>query len=136
MGSERRRHLRLVLHGKAAGRPEIRSAVETIRADGHKIDVRVTWEAGDSQLYAKEGAAQRVDTIIAGGGDGSLNEVVSGVVEGSGPIKCSLALLPLGTANDFAHGCGIPVDDPTAALRLAAETEPRPIENVDIVWRW
>jgi len=128
MSGNTRRYLRLVLHGKAAGRPEIRKAVETIRKDGHKIDVRVTWEAGDSQLYAKEAAAQGVDTIIAGGGDGSLNEVVSGVVDGSGPIKCSLALLPLGTANDFAHGCGIPVDDPTAALRLAAETEPRPID--------
>ncbi len=128
MSGEKRRHLRLVLHGKAAGRPEIRKAVETIRKEGHKIDVRVTWEAGDSQLYAKEAAAQGVDTIVAGGGDGSLNEVVSGVVDGAGPIKCSLALLPLGTANDFAHGCGIPVDDPTAALRLAAETEPRPID--------
>jgi len=128
MSGEERRHLRLVLHGKAAGRPEIRKAVETVREDGHKVDVRVTWEAGDSQLYAKEAAAQGVDTIVAGGGDGSLNEVVSGVVDGSGPIKCSIALLPLGTANDFAHGCGIPVDDPTAALRLAAETDPTPID--------
>ncbi len=127
-----RRHLRLVLHGKAAARPEIRQAVETVRADGHRVDVRVTWEAGDSALYAKEAAAQGVDVVVAGGGDGSLNEVVSGVVDGSGPPKCSIGLLPLGTANDFANGCGIPVDDPTEALRLAAETEPHPIDLCQI----
>jgi lipid kinase YegS len=126
------RHLRLILHGKAAARPEIRKAVETVREDGHRIDVRVTWEAGDSALYAKEAAAQGVDTVVAGGGDGSLNEVVSGVVDGSGPPSCSIALLPLGTANDFAHGCGIPVDDPTAALRLATQTDPRPIDLCQI----
>lgn len=132
MKGKSRRHLRLVLHGKAAARPEIRQAVETVRADGHRVDVRVTWEAGDSALYAKEAAAQGVDVIVAGGGDGSLNEVVSGVVDGSGPPKCSIALLPLGTANDFAHGCGIPVDDPAAALRLATETDPRPIDLCQI----
>jgi lipid kinase YegS len=130
--AENRRHLCLVLHGKAAGRPEIREAVGTVRNDGHRIDVRVTWEAGDTQRYAKEAAAQGVDTIVAGGGDGSLNEVVSGIVDGSGPIRCSIALLPLGTANDFAHGCGIPVDDPTAALRLATQTEPKPIDLCQI----
>ena len=132
MSGNSRRHLRLVLHGKAAARPEIREAVAAVRADGHRVEVRVTWEAGDSALFAKEAAAQGVEVVVAGGGDGSLNEVVSGVVDGSGPPKCSIALLPLGTANDFAHGCGIPVDDPTAALRLAAETEARPIDLCQI----
>lgn len=132
MSQRKRRFLRLVLHGKAAGRPEIRAAVEAVRADGHRVDVRVTWEAGDTQRYAKEAAAQGVDTVVAGGGDGSLNEVVSGIVDGSGPSACSIALLPLGTANDFAHGCGIPVDDPAAALRLATRTEARPIDLCQI----
>ena len=58
--------------------------------------------------------------------------MVSGIVDGSGPIRCSVALLPLGTANDFAHGCGIPVDDPTAALRLATHTDPKPIDLCQI----
>lgn len=128
----KRRHLRLVLHGKAATRPEVRAAVEAVREAGHRVEVRVTWEAGDSARYAQEAAAQGVDTVVAGGGDGSLNEVVSGVISGSGPPACSVALLPLGTANDFAHGCGIPVDDLTAALRLAAETEPRPVDLCQI----
>jgi diacylglycerol kinase family enzyme len=62
MGTQIRGHLRLVLHGKAAGRAEIREAVEAVRQDGHGIDVRVTWEGGESQRHAKEGAAQGVST--------------------------------------------------------------------------
>lgn len=129
-------HLRLILHGKAAARPPIRQAVEQVRADGHRLDVRVTWEAGDAVRFAKEAAADGVDTVVAGGGDGTLNEVVSGILDGSGPPRCSVGLLPLGTANDFAHGCGIPVDDPTAALRLAADAgEARPIDLGTITGR-
>lgn len=130
-----RRHLALVLHGKAAGRPEVRAAVEAVRADGHKVDVRVTWEAGDAVRLANAAAAEGVDTVVAGGGDGTLNEVVSGVVDGSGPPGCSLGLIPLGTANDFAHCCQIPIDDPTAALRLAVETEARPMDLATISGR-
>lgn len=121
-------HLRLILHGKAADREPIREAVKQIRAAGHKLEVRVTYEAGDAPRFAKEAAADGVDTVVAGGGDGTLNEVVAGILDGTGPPRCSVGLLPLGTANDFAHGCGIPVDDPTAALRLAAEGEARPID--------
>ena len=120
------RHLRLILHGKAAGVPEIRQAVEAVRNRGHRLDVRVTWEAGDSIRYAKEAAADGVETVVAGGGDGTLNEVAAGVVDGSGPPSCCLGLLPLGTANDFAKACGIPVDNPEAALMLAAEGEVSP----------
>ena len=128
-------HLRLILHGKAAGRLSVRQAVKQIRADGHRLEVRVTYEAGDSVRFAKEAAADGVDTVVAGGGDGTLNEVVSGILDGSGPPRCSVGLLPLGTANDFAHGSGIPVDDPTAALRLAAEGEARPIDIGTITGR-
>ncbi len=121
-------HLRLILHGKAAGREPVRQAVQEIRAEGHRVEVRVTWEAGDTVRFAGEAAADGVDTVVAGGGDGTLNEVVRGVLEESESPRCSVGLLPLGTANDFAHGCGIPVDDPAAALRLAAESRPQPID--------
>ncbi|MDJ0842233.1 MAG: lipid kinase YegS [Acidobacteriota bacterium] len=126
------RHLRLILHGKAAGVPEIRQAVDAVRRRDHRLEVRVTWEAGDAVRFAREAAADGVDTVIAGGGDGTLNEVVSGVVDGSGPPNCSFGLLPLGTANDFARACGIPVENPEAALLLAAEEQARPVDLADI----
>lgn len=128
MPKDQGRWLRLILHGKAAARPEVRTAVGQVREDGHRVDVRVTWEAGDSVRFAREAVEVGVETVVAGGGDGTLNEVVSGVVVDAAPGRTAVGLLPLGTANDFAHACGIPVDDATAALRLAAEAEPRPID--------
>jgi lipid kinase YegS len=58
--------------------------------------------------------------VIAGGGDGTVNEVAVGLadaVPGGNPLP-SLAILPLGTANDLARACKIPLD-PFAALQLA-----------------
>ena len=44
------------------------------------------------------------------------------------PAGCSLGILPLGTANDFAHAAGVPVQDPLAALQLAASAAPQLID--------
>ena len=44
------------------------------------------------------------------------------------PSKCAVAILPLGTANDFATGCGIPIGEPLAALKLASEGNAVPID--------
>ena len=43
------------------------------------------------------------------------------------PAGCSLGVLPLGTANDFAHAAGVPLDL-TAALRLAVSAPPRSMD--------
>jgi lipid kinase YegS len=128
MSAGRKRWLRLILHGKAAGNEAIRNAVGTLREEGHRIDVRVTWEAGDAPRMAQEASAAGVEVIVAGGGDGTLNEVVSGVISGIGPPESAVGLLPLGTANDFAHAARIPLDDPLAALRLVCECEPRAMD--------
>lgn len=116
------RTLRMILNGKAAGDPRLRDAVARLRSSGHRLEVQVTWEAGDAARFATEAAAQRVDVIVAAGGDGTVNEAVSGIMQADRHPGVHLAILPLGTANDFATGCGIPAD-PVEALALAA-TEP------------
>ena len=40
--------IRIILHGKAAGNAGVRTAVHTLRQDGHAVEVRVTWEPGDA----------------------------------------------------------------------------------------
>jgi lipid kinase YegS len=111
---------RLILNGKKAGRADVRAAVAAIRAAGHELDVRVTWERGDAARLVAEAAAEGVARVIAGGGDGSVNEVAAGIVGLEPSRRPALGILPLGTANDFATACGIPAD-PVAALRLAVE---------------
>ncbi len=120
--------LQLILNGKSASRPEVRDAVETVREEGHDIEVRVTWEGSDAGRFAREAAKRGVGVVVAGGGDGTVNQVADGLCQAGESTKTALGVLPLGTANDFAHGCGIPCDDLAAALRLSAIGRPRPID--------
>jgi lipid kinase YegS len=123
------KRIRVILHGKAASRKDIRAAVKDVRDAGHQVEVRVTWEAGDSQRLAGEAVKDGVETVIAGGGDGTINEVASGLFKAADTIseRPSFGILPLGTANDFARSCKIPLD-PCPALSLVAETNPVPMD--------
>ena len=114
----------LVLHGKAAKREDVRAAVRAVRDDGFHVDVHVTWEGGDAARFARRAANEGFGVVIAGGGDGTVNEVVAGLLDWNetGPSP-SLAILPLGTANDLARACRIPLD-PLEALRLAVSGPP------------
>jgi lipid kinase YegS len=123
------RTLRLILNGKGAENPVIRAAVAAVRAAGHLLDVRVTWEAGQATDFAREAAASGVDVVVAGGGDGTVNEIVQGLLATRASKNPALAILPLGTANDLARGLNVPLDDPLAALMLAAEGE---IADIDV----
>ena len=66
--------------------------------------------------------------IVVAGGDGTVNEVVNGIMSNTDVSELALAVVPFGTANDFATGCGIPVGNPTEALRLAVSGAPTPID--------
>jgi len=117
----------LVLHGKAATREDVRAAIRAVRAEGARVEVRVTYEAGDAPRFARAAAEEGFGVVVAGGGDGTVNEVAAGLIEADRP-DARLAVLPLGTANDLAHACGIPLD-PLGALRLAVSG---PVARVDV----
>ena len=118
----------LILNGKKAGRPDIRQAVNKLRDAQHELDVRVTWEAGDIARYIDEACDRKIERVIVGGGDGSVNEATNAILtrEGKAP---ALGILPLGTANDFANGCCIPLE-PLESLRLAVAGEPCSVDAV------
>jgi lipid kinase YegS len=117
--------VRLVLHGKQAQNAAVRAAVAAERAAGHRIEVRVTWEAGDATRLTEEAIQLGLERVAAGGGDGTINEVAAGILSARGADRRgpALAIVPLGTANDFAHACHIPLD-PAAALHLATNARP------------
>jgi len=120
--------MRLVVNGKAAGDPALRTAVGQLRDAGYQLQVRVTWEHGDAARYASEAVRERLDVVIAAGGDGTVNEVAGGMLAEDSSPKTALAVVPYGTANDFATGIGILKGDPLAALQLAAEGDATPID--------
>src|SRR6266542_3678715 len=117
--------VQLILNGKAAGNDALQTAVARQRAIGHTIEVRVTSEKGDARRFVAE--TGEVDLLIAAGGDGTLNEVVHGLMDLSEVARPVLGVVPLGTANDFATGCGIP-HDPEQALALCMEGTEVPVD--------
>ncbi|WP_448885323.1 lipid kinase YegS [Citrobacter telavivensis] len=108
----------LILNGKSADNPVLREAIGQLRDEGVEIHVRVTWEKGDAGRYVEEARRLGVETVIAGGGDGTINEVSTALIHCEGPDIPALGILPLGTANDFATSVGIPVEL-DKALKLA-----------------
>ncbi|MEF9977044.1 MAG: lipid kinase YegS [Stenotrophomonas sp.] len=120
---------RLILNGKSAGDDAVRDAVASLREAGVRLDVRVTWEHGDAERCVAEAIADGVDTVIAGGGDGTLSEVAAALAhrDETADALPSLGLLPLGTANDFASAAGIPTES-EAALQLVRDSLAAPID--------
>ncbi|WP_145588894.1 lipid kinase YegS [Yersinia rochesterensis] len=110
----------LILNGKGAGNQDVRNAVKNLREEGVTLHVRVTWEHGDAKRYVEEAALLAVDTVIAGGGDGTINEVASALITLPEENRPCLGILPLGTANDFATSCSIPLQIENA-LQLAVK---------------
>lgn len=123
------KRIRIILHAKVAMDEAVRTAVKRLREEGHDIEVRVTWEPSDTEKFAREAVlSHEIDVLVAGGGDGTLNAVVTAVLKTDSDKITTLGLLPLGTANDFARGVGIPLDDVYAALRIVVDEKAVPID--------
>jgi lipid kinase YegS len=116
--------LRIVVNGKSAADPRLVDAVAGLRATGQRVEVRPSWEGSDIVRLTREAlddaAAGRIGTIVAAGGDGTVSEVFGTAFAEGLPERTALGLLPLGTANDFARAAGLPLEDITACLNIAA----------------
>ena len=99
--------VRLILNGKKAGLAPVRQAIFDARSEGD-ISVRVTWEAGDVERFVHEAHQEGCTRLMIGGGDGSVKEMVEALMKIDETSRPEMAILPLGTANDFATGCAIP----------------------------
>jgi diacylglycerol kinase (ATP) len=121
------KRLGLIINGARATHATLREAVAELRAQGHVVEPRVTFEEGDAIAAAQAAAARGVDAVVAVGGDGTVNEVVNGLTGTNVP----LGIVPLGTANDFARQAGIP-EDLTHALDLVVQRPPLRIDTGEL----
>lgn len=119
----------LILHGKQSLNEDVRAAVKTQRELGWDLAVRLTWEAGDAQRLVADALQAGYPTVIAGGGDGTLRDVAEAMAKAE--TDASLALLPLGTANDFANAAGIPLPPSEALALLDVPAQPIDLGEVD-----
>lgn len=75
-----------------------------------QCSLKPTTCAGAARALATEAVNEGYETIVAAGGDGTVNEVLNGIADASeGLQRTQLGILPLGTANVFAKELGIPV---------------------------
>lgn len=118
--------IRIILNGKKAGIETVRQAIFSARDQGD-VQVRVTWEGGDAERLVSEAVNEGCERLVAGGGDGSVNEIVNALMRVPSDQRPELAILPLGTANDFATACGIPAE-PDRALALAQSGAARAVD--------
>ncbi len=110
----------LVLHRKSANELPVKEAVQYVRSKGIKLRVRIPWNKKDKPRVVQEALDAGAKRIIAGGGDGTINAVVNALVgKGKKRPRATLGVLPLGTANDFANGCGLPINDLKRCLEIA-----------------
>lgn len=78
----------------------------------------------------RQAVQEGYDLIIAGGGDGTVHEIINGLMEFPPQERPSLGVVPLGSGNDFASGVGMS-EEPWEALRQIFNGTPR---EIDIGW--
>jgi diacylglycerol kinase (ATP) len=94
-------------------------------------EIRETSSPGSGTDIARRAAEEGASIVAAAGGDGTLCEVVNGIVG----TRARLGLLPLGTGNDFARSLGLAGDIDLAA-RTLIEGEAAPVDLGKIEDRW
>ncbi len=102
--------------GRALMKPVLGDVLDLFVRTGYEVSVHVTQCQGDAEVVARQRAGS-VDRIVASGGDGTLDEVVSGVMQSGCAVP--VGYIPAGSTNDFAGSVGISRDILTAAAASA-----------------
>jgi diacylglycerol kinase (ATP) len=106
--------------GKAAERiPE----VEALFAErGLEYELRLTTGVWHAAELAREAAREGFGVVVAAGGDGTVNEVVNGLMLAAerGEALPAMGVLTVGRGNDFAYGADVPAELPACVEALAA----------------
>lgn len=119
-----RRRLLVILNPAAGQRHQgrLRATLERLEALGCAVTLRETTRPGEASELARAADPGAFDAVVAAGGDGTINEVINGLIS----VKLPLGLLPLGTANVLASEIGLGLA-PERVARSLAEGPQRPI---------
>ncbi len=103
--------------GNGKGKTEWHQISDALSKNNISFDVKFTSGKGNAIAFASESIDKGYRRIITVGGDGTLNEVLNGVFKARTckPTEITLALIPVGTGNDWGRMFGIPLDHKKAA---------------------
>lgn len=128
---KKRRRARLIYNpssGQEIMKKNVADVLDRLENFGYESSAfQTTPEEKSAQNEAARATKAGFDLIVAAGGDGTINEVVSGI---SGYKKRpKLAIIPAGTTNDFARALKIPRNNPLAAVEIIGKNQTL---NVDV----
>jgi YegS/Rv2252/BmrU family lipid kinase len=113
-----------LIYNPVSGKPHVRreaqitAALAELRRGGVVADAIVTRAPGSAGEQARKAVAQGCDAVLACGGDGTVNEILQGMMG----TEAAIGVVPLGTANALAIDLGLPAAaDKAARMLLAAE---------------
>ena len=92
--------------------------VDTFTKSGYMVTIYPTQCQGDGEVFTRN-CAKEFDRIVCAGGDGTLDEIVTGVM--SEGIGIPIGYIPTGSTNDFARSIGLPRTVKRAAVRAAGD---------------
>ncbi len=101
--------------GMTKGKTAFFDIVQIFCKAGYEVTCAITQHKGHATTLVKE-AEGRFDLIVCCGGDGTLNEVATGIMELENKIP--IGYIPAGTTNDFANSIGLSLDIKTAAENI------------------
>ena len=111
----------LLVINPVAGRKMIqRNICDVVRClmdQGYLVTTAVTSRRGEARELSYS-FGRDFDLLVCAGGDGTLNECISGMAEGE--VRVPVGYLPCGSTNDFALSHGLPLDPHVAAATVAA----------------
>ena len=99
--------------GRAKMRTELLRVVEILSEGGYTVTVYPTKARGDATDYVLNLSENEYEIIVVCGGDGTLNEVITGLMKSG--LHISLGYIPSGTLNEWSSGLGIARSIPKAA---------------------
>ena len=106
--------------GKGSIRNKLLDIVDIFIKADFDLTLYISQSAGDARAKAKE-VEGRYELVICSGGDGTLDEVISGMMECE--KRSAIGYIPCGSTNDFAHSLKIPTSMTKAAEHIAAWKE-------------
>lgn len=121
----RQRALLLVNSHARHAQKQLPEAIEQLRALGLEL-IEESTENAQQLADVIRRYQHQVDLVIVGGGDGTLNAAVDGLVD----TGLTLGILPLGTANDLARTLKIPLSLPEACKTIAEGQ----VRRIDLGW--
>ncbi len=111
----------LIVNPEAGSRRTMQALPEIdhlLRTRGAKFEFHFTDEPGHATQLVQE-LGRDFDVIVSVGGDGTINEILNGMPDLDKP----LGIIPIGTGNDFALSCSIPVSSVESAIDILLKHE-------------